>query len=250
MNDISRIYYPLPMAARKLNCTVEDLLHFGATNRIEICAYINDIDESGDEQTFNVFYDNNDEDSIFERVDADNSIITDMYEVALFKYNEHLDITSNDLKIIGLYANHLRGFFAIPSEYLIDIELSTMDGFFNIKPRDVFTPKNYGPHLLLSNFDSLSVSEDKLVVFNSELLSFDTSAKPKYPGSDIETPKTAAKKSQIIPALIKLIPDMRDVDLESVPVTKIISLIEAIAAKEGVELPNTHRQTWQKYLGR
>ncbi|HHZ3461553.1 TPA: hypothetical protein ACWCBK_004056, partial [Escherichia coli] len=55
---------------------------------------------------------------------------------------------------------------------------------------------------------------------------------------------------EIIPALIKLIPEMQDVDLEETPVTKIAEMIEVIAAQRGVELPSTHRQTWQKYLGR
>lgn len=43
---------------------------------------------------------------------------------------------------------------------------------------------------------------------------------------------------------------MQDVDLEETPVTKIAEMIEVIAAQRGVELPSTHRQTWQKYLGR
>ncbi|EML9727365.1 hypothetical protein RFI58_004637 [Klebsiella aerogenes] len=249
MNEIGRIYYPLSKAAEKLNCTVDDILHFGATNRIEICAYINGVDEREDNCTFNVFYNDEDEENILNDVNMSNAILTDMYEIALFNYNDALSV-EGDFRFEGLYANHLRGFFAIPSEFLVDVELSQLDEFINIKPRDLFTPKNYGKHLMLSNFDDLIVPENRLVVFDSELSVFNASATPKYPGSDNETPKTAAKKSQIIPALIKLIPDMRDVDLEEVPVSKIISLIETIAAKEGIDLPETHRQTWQKYLGR
>lgn len=249
MNELARIYYPLSKAAEKLNCTVDDILHFGATNRIEICAYIDGVDEREDNCTFNVFYNNEDEESILKDVNMDNAILTDMYEVSLFNYNDELSV-EGDFRIEGLYANHLRGFFAIPSEFLVDVELSSMDEFTNIRPRDLFTPKGYGKHLMLSNFDDLIVSENRLVVFGSEISGFNVSATPKYPGGDTETPKTAAKKSQIIPALIKLIPDMKDVDLETTPISKIISIIETIAAKEGVELPLIHRQTWQKYIGR
>lgn len=250
MNGLARAYYPLPLAAKKLNCSVEDILHLGATNRLEICAYVQGVEEKEDYCTFNVFFEEEYEEDIVREIRENNSVITDMYEVALFNKLDSMVLKENELKFRSWYANHLKGFFALPSEYLIDIELSILDDWSYLSPRELYTPNNYGRRLHLANIDCLSIPENRLVVFNSELLGFDSSTTPKYPGSGNETPKTAAKKSQIILSLIKLIPDMKDVDLEKTPITKIISLIEAIAAKNGVELPETHRQTWQKYLGR
>lgn len=250
MTDITRAYYPLAMAAKKLNCTVADILHFGATNRLEICAYIDGVKVADDYCSFNVFINDEDKDDIVSEISEGNSIFSDMYEISLFKYNELLGVEGGYFRFKGWYANHLKGFFAVPTEYLVDIELSLMDEPVNISPHELFTPKNYGSHIHLANIEGLNIAESRLVVFHSELLCFNVSSTPKYPGSDIEKPKTVAKKAQIIPALIKLLPDMRNVDLDNTPVSKIISIIEELAAKEGVDLPEIHWQTWQKYLGR
>ena len=65
-----------------------------------------------------------------------------------------------------------------------------------------------------------------------------------------ESPKTLAKKAELIPALIKLIPEMDDIDIGTAPVAKVIAVLEAAAAMKGVFLPATDKNTWAKYLGR
>ncbi|NUH56251.1 hypothetical protein HUK76_21605 [Citrobacter portucalensis] len=251
MDNLSRVYHTLPMAAKKMGCTVDDILHLGATNRLEICAYIDGVEQRYDYCTFNVFFDNEDsEKCLAKTIRKYNSIFTEMYEISLFNYNDELRIENEDVRFQGLYANHMKGFFAIPSEFLVEIELSGVCDIINLSPRYIDTPKGYGDYIRLDNIDGLSIPESRLVIFDSEISGFNYEKKPKYAGGERESPKTRAKKAEIIPALIKLIPEMHDVDLEEMPVTKIAEMIEVIAAQRGVELPSTHRQTWQKYLGR
>lgn len=72
MKDFPRVYYTLPMAAKKLGCTVDDILHLGATNRLEICAYISerDIEENENEETIDLFITKRDCPLAFEAVRA------------------------------------------------------------------------------------------------------------------------------------------------------------------------------------
>lgn len=77
----------------------------------------------------------------------------------------------------------------------------------------------------------------------------DIKQEPSFPSMD-ESGKTVAKKGELIKCLLRLIDDMSDVDFDNTPVSKIVNIIEATAARKGVDLPETHRQTWQKYLGR
>ncbi|MCV3255520.1 hypothetical protein OGZ09_13380, partial [Escherichia albertii] len=76
MKDFPRVYYTLPMAAKKLGCTVDDILHLGATNRLEICAYISerDIEENENEETIQIFLSHDDEEFYLEDINRNNCI--------------------------------------------------------------------------------------------------------------------------------------------------------------------------------
>ncbi|ELR2958317.1 hypothetical protein R3Q45_003913 [Escherichia coli] len=254
MKDFPRIYYTLPMAAKKLGCTVDDILHLGATNRLEICAYIgeNDLLISENKCSARVIFEDDSESYYVEQIKERNVIDSDMYKISYLHYNDDYveDTDTGIFRLPGWYANYLKGFFAIPSQYLVDVELSGPHNAVDVKPQHLYTIKAHYKKLYLAGIWGLFIPEERLVVFENELSNFDYAAKPVYGGGDRESPKTIAKKAEIIPALIKLIPEMLDVDLEETPVTKIAEMIEVIAAQRGVELPSTHRQTWQKYLGR
>lgn len=251
MNNLGRVYHTLPMAAKKMGCTVEDILHFGATNRLEICAYIDGVEERYDYCTFNVFFDNEDSENSFSKtINKYNSIFTDMYEISLFNYNDEFYVDDERMVIEGLYANHMKGFFAIPSEFLVEVELSSACESINLSPRYLYTPKGYGNYIRLDNIEGLSIPENRLVIFDREISDFNYERKPKYAGGERESPKTAAKRNEVIYSLIKLIPEMGDVDLDTESLPKIADLIDSIAASRGIEFPKTHWQTWQKYLGR
>ena len=58
------------------------------------------------------------------------------------------------------------------------------------------------------------------------------------------------KLSEVIPALLKMIPEFDDVDLEGESISKIASILEAIAAAKGIELNLPDKNTWARYLGR
>ncbi|EAY6134785.1 hypothetical protein AH775_08510 [Salmonella enterica subsp. enterica serovar Give] len=251
MNNLGRVYHTLPLAAKKMGCTVEDILHFGATNRLEICAYIDGVEERYDYCTFNVFFDNEDSENSFSKtINKYNSIFTDMYEISLFNYNDEFCVDDERMVIEGLYANHMKGFFAIPSEFLVEVELSSACEIINLSPRYLYTPKGYGNYIRLDNIEGLSIPENRLVIFDREISDFNYERKPKYAGGERESPKTAAKRNEVIYSLIKLIPEMGDVDLDTESLPKIADLIDSIAASRGIEFPKTHWQTWQKYLGR
>ncbi|MCJ1811771.1 hypothetical protein GOY79_06265, partial [Klebsiella quasipneumoniae subsp. similipneumoniae] len=65
-----------------------------------------------------------------------------------------------------------------------------------------------------------------------------------------EHPRTANRKGEVIPALLKMIPEFDDVDLEGESISKIASILEAIAAAKGIELNLPDKNTWARYLGR
>ncbi|EKQ3860598.1 hypothetical protein PX967_002579 [Escherichia coli] len=252
MKDFPRVYYTLPMAAKKLGCTVDDILHLGATNRLEICAYISerDIEENENEETIQIFLSHDDEEFYLEDINRNNCIRKDMFCIALFKFSYISEKSRSKGRYSSLYANLLNGFFAIPSEFLLDIELSGLLDDVTVKPYQLLTPKQYGRQILIANFPDISIQENRLVVFDSEISNFDMLARPKFPGGERESPKTAAKRNEVIYSLIKLIPEMGDVDLDTESLPKIAYLIDSIAASRGIEFPKTHWQTWQKYLGR
>lgn len=115
-----RLYYSLGKAAEKLKCSVSDILHLGATGRIEVCAYVNDIKSKPNNLSVNVWFESQE---LEEEIVACNSIQCDLFTVAYFTYNDKLFMTDGDIFIKGYYADTLSGFFAVPSESLISLEL-------------------------------------------------------------------------------------------------------------------------------
>ncbi|CAI1819176.1 Uncharacterised protein [Serratia liquefaciens] len=68
--------------------------------------------------------------------------------------------------------------------------------------------------------------------------------------SSIESAKTAAKKGEMIVSLLGMIPEISNINIDGTPVSKIKEIVEALAAEKGVDFPETHTQTWARYLGR
>ncbi|KAB8311960.1 hypothetical protein EH228_08930 [Erwinia endophytica] len=250
MSDLKRAYYPLHMAAAKMGCSVVDILHLGATNRIEICAYIDGFEESEDYFSFNVFFEN--ESDFIDEVKNNNAIITDNYEVAYFNYNEDFRIINERSFIFeSWYANYLNGFFVVPSNYLLYLEFS--DGYDDVKINvsDLSTPEIDGKKFQIANIEGVFISVNKLVILADELDKFSLDTQAKFPGSEKgmnESRKTIAKKANIIRAFLSLIPDLNGMDIDSMPAKKIKELVETIAANKGKEFPHTDLGTWAKYL--
>lgn len=74
--------------------------------------------------------------------------------------------------------------------------------------------------------------------------------KPRDNISLLENPKSAAKIEDFITCLIKLIPEFKDVDLDSLTTQRIKLMLESISAEKGIEFNQIHPQTIGKYLGR
>ena len=244
-----RVYYPLDLAAKKMNCSTEDILHLGATNRLEICAYIKGVELSPDGFNFNVTFDEDDE-YVLNEITENKCIISDLYQIILFEYNDNTIISEVDLKPRGWYANDLNGFFAMCSNDLVDIELSGGLTSFEVNISELSTPNiDDRKPIEITNINDLVITENMLVVMGKEIENFNASVAPSIRGK-IDAPKTEAKKAELIYCLLKMIPELSGVDLDNTPITKITSMIEEVAAKKGVALPSTHWQTWKRYLRR
>ncbi|HGE8350846.1 TPA: hypothetical protein ACGD69_002202 [Serratia marcescens] len=108
-------------------------------------------------------------------------------------------------------------------------------------------------NMVSRNDDKLIVSASNMYVTLDEISRIKNNVpKPlnRGPAIPIESAKTASKKGEIIHALLGLIPEFDNVELESMPVAKIKEIIEVLAAEKGVVFPETHAQTWARYLGR
>jgi hypothetical protein len=236
-----RLYYSLPDAAKELGCEIRDVIHYAAIQALQLSIYIN-FHHSTPDAWFHL----NIPESEVDYIDMFSMLRGDGWDIDFVEFKKKSDVFFID----GYYAKAINGFFYIDGYNLIPLEFNESA---EISLAGVSTLPNYSNGQCIDvNFQLSNLKLDrKFLCVRKTDLEF-ISKNVSMPSKDIkkESNKTSAKKSQIIPALIKCIPEMRGIDLDTTPVSKIISLIEAIAAKDGIDLPETHRQTWQKYLGR
>ncbi|HBT5796022.1 TPA: hypothetical protein OMH60_000773 [Klebsiella pneumoniae] len=236
-----RLYYSLPDAAKKLGCEVNDIIHYAAIQALQLSVYIHFHHSSPDTW----FHLNMPDDKVND-IDMFSMLRDDGWGIDFIEFKKASDYFIID----GYYAKAINGFFYIDGYNLIPLEF---DDSAEVSLGGVSTLPDYSDGQCIDiNFqlNNLNLDRNYLCIRARDLEMINKDV--FMPAKDInkESNKTAAKKSQIIPSLIKCIPEMRDIDLDTTPVSKIISLLEAIAAKDGIEFPETHRQTWQRYLGR
>lgn len=232
-----RLYYPIDVAAQKLQCSTRDIFHYAATESLRLCFYC-DI-EKGD--------------------DAGDMIMhapfgfSDDFGNATDIRDEHWRITfSNQIKSekgfgSGYDVERVKGFFYIGPIDCIGLEFTDEDDYFTVSGISTEPDITAEEAIVVTFIKELRISKKFLCVMSEQLE--DIKQTPSFPSMD-ESGKTIAKKGELIKCLLSLIDDMSDVDLDNAPVSKIINILEATAARKGVDLPETHRQTWQKYLGR
>ncbi len=148
---------------------------------------------------------------------------------------------------IGYDVEKVKGFFYIGPIDCIGLEFTHEDDCFTVSGISTEPDITAEEAIVVIFKKELRISKKFLCVMSEQLE--DIKQTPSFPSMD-ESGKTIAKKGELIKCLLSLIDDMADVDLDNAPVAKIINIIEAAAARKGVNLPDTHRQTWQKYLGR
>lgn len=237
-----RLYYPISEAAKKLNCSTSDVIHMGATGVFTFSIYI-PLWQEKESERFNVFTLN------IEGLESHGFLRGKGWSVSEI-YHEDLE-GINDGKVS--FAKSINGFFNLSPVNLIELEFNSDAEFFKVNSLNVRVDDTEVDEILIHSFYGVSLPVKNLCVMASELNSLNfKKGQIQNPESDkkIESPKTSAKKGELIIQLLKLMPDFRDVNLDAIPVAKIISLVEAAAAENGIEMPKTDKQTWARYLGR
>lgn len=238
-----RLYYPLPDAAKKLDCTIQDVIHFGAIGAINICVYI-DNHRAKDNGYFHL----NMPKSMVGEIDDFGSLWGDGWSL----YDVEKRNIDDTLRLDGYFSKRINGFFYINSFELTKIEF---DASSDLNLMSVSTGSESGYNDCIDvNFltESLSIDSKFLCVKNEDIYNFKevTKVPVKEHKTSDEAPKTVAKKTELIIALLKLIPEFSDVDPYEMSAKKIAELIEVVAAQKGIIIPKIHSQTLASYLGR
>ncbi|EMX8699676.1 hypothetical protein AAH248_004981 [Klebsiella michiganensis] len=232
-----RLYYPIDIAAKKLGCSAKDIFHFAATESIRLCFYC-DLEPNDDTGRM----------IMHTPFGFDDEIGT-----ATRVIDEHWSISfSQESKIIkgmgtGYEIDKIMGFFHIGPIDCIELEFTGEDDFFTVNGVSTHPDITSEESLVVLIEKGLRVSKKYLCVMSEQLESIQEN--PTFPLME-ESSKTIAKKGELIKSLLGLIDDLSGIDLDTTPVSKIVNIVEASAAKKGIAIPDTHRQTWQKYLGR
>ncbi|ELY4671713.1 hypothetical protein SM021_002314 [Cronobacter muytjensii] len=262
MNLPEKEYLTIHEVAKKLNCEVRDVLHLGVTNRIKISNYAS-CDAIRDNCNIEIeildtrpYQDPNVDkaeieslDKIFNKYSKRNIIRVD--DLILKGLKLISEPAQDDLNYTYTFsAQGVEGFWFSEIESLRNLELSNIT--FEHNPECTFETlySRSSKILLIVSFDNAcSVRFSNFVVFMDDYLDFIEHRLNSKPLKK-ESPKTANKKGEIIPSLITLIPEFRGVDLESLPVSKVINMLEALTSRRGISLPPTDKNTWSRYLGR
>lgn len=279
-----RLYYPLDKAAIKLNCDVSDIMHFAANGYVSLCfrCIIDSMAKTDtcfdmtlevDEDALDVF--------VRDEVKSGKPEMEVQYGLSnsYFSLGGFFKLMIEDGRLNGYFFSlesymglieigqttiyRKQGFFLNGDMVDIDWMFTPEDhnespiGFFEDKMgygKDVlpFVLDEFNKHLLISVIhevgDYPSINIDDLVITQTELNRLINHGVKS--NDAVEAPKTSALKGDIIRPLIQMLPGFNNVDIDSLPVSKIKDMIEASAAEKGIEFPEVYRSTWQKYLGR
>lgn len=240
-----RKYYSINDAAIKMKCSVNDILHYASVGILNLCIYLDfkcDVDEK--RVHLNIPLEQiNQIDELFQSLNGDKWRVGNL---------EFIISKGSESGISGYYAGRLFGFFYVPSTEALRAEFVQGD---EVTLTYISTnPEDYDSEDVEINFlrdDGEAFPKSNFCLMASEIEKINSNDIGDFPKQkESETDKTIAKKAELIPALLKMIPELSDVNLETTSVTKIVELIEATAATKQIAIPNTHWQTWQKYLGR
>lgn len=230
-----RIYYPLPEAAKKLECTVKDLFHFAYVGAINISIYVSSYKSDG----LLAMIPNH----LIGEIDNDFGGVLGSDKWGIFDLEFR-----KEGPVAGYYAKSISGFFYVWRDCFAMAEFT--DGIDFIRTSSLTTrPEAEGGEIEIASMQgSIELDARCLCIMASDLEKIEEFGTLSI--KKVDTPKTLAKKGEIISALIKINPELSDINLETTPVAKIITIIEAAAASKGVDLPPTDKNTWAKYLGR
>jgi len=206
MKSLDRMYYPLPEAAEKIGFNIQDLLHLGATGRLEICAFIPKIEKL----VFDVEVRENGE-FVYEQIKKNGEIWDRYYLIE----NITLIDDSNKQIMFDCQADTLSGFFALYSQDIVRFEFNRKDDF-EIGPTKIFTPTSSGYDFGFFGVQGIKISRDNLVVMAAEVNDFDLSMTARRPGDDRGDSKEIIpnknKQAKLIKSLLHILYGKKDAD--------------------------------------
>lgn len=109
MNLPKRKYYNINDAANLLSCSVNDIIHFGATERLDIYAYINH-KNSTDDFHFQINLPN----YALDKIDCFAGLFFEDWSATDVQFKER----NASLPVSGFYAKQVKGFFLSTRMYL------------------------------------------------------------------------------------------------------------------------------------
>ncbi len=112
-----RLYYPLVEAAEKMECSVKDIIHYGATDALKICIYI-DYSTEENKSLLRLNLSN----SKLNEMDDFNNISGDGWSINGVYLN---DSKADKLLSSGYYAENISGFFYVMAHYLVPVEFNS-----------------------------------------------------------------------------------------------------------------------------
>lgn len=234
MNLPIRKYYPITEAAKRMQCQESDVLHLISIGELDAYVYMNNFRlDDGKLMHLNMT------EELEKRIDCFDSIVGEQWSVYdIRKIDGYQSIISS-----GYYSGMIDGLFYVDGFLISPLEF----GDESISVQQVSSEKDVGvgDYPLDINFlhAPVVIGRNRLCVLEKDIALINKSTVG-------ESNKTIAKKAEIIPQLIKMIPELKGVDIDEAPVAKIISLVEAAAAAQGIDMPKTDKQTWARYLGR
>ncbi|EFD0038418.1 TPA: hypothetical protein ACHGA6_003547 [Escherichia coli] len=246
-----RLYYPLPEAAEKLGCTIKDLYHYAYIGALNVSVYVAENDGKKFNSLQCLFHNSfNDKKLIASPVGDGYLVLGDNFKISLTKHTAPLykhALGKEYSHIRGYYVSSMSGFYYTPAHAFAGAELG---GGQYIKLHHLRNTdhNNNSFFIYCDDEEGYEIDVNRLCVMAGDLNNIKSIG--SFPEPSTTSPKTAAKRNEVIYSLIKLIPEMGDVDLDTESLPKIADLIDSIAASRGIEFPKTHWQTWQKYLGR
>ncbi|MCU7123278.1 hypothetical protein J3T26_21585 [Salmonella enterica] len=228
-----RLYYPLPEAAAKLRCSVRDIYHFAAIGVLRVSCFIRMI-----KGTFLLVIPNCNAGEIDF---ADGGMIEEMSWIEGVKTSQVNGVDEHQVNAFG-------GFFYLGPDIFFDLEFLDNVEQISLYRLEGMIKGLKGAHIDRID-DPIVVDVRCLCIMANDLNNMGSYGK-LYVQQGIESPIMTAKKASLIPTLLKLIPSLSDMNIDTEPVAKIVNVLEAAAIAKGEEIPSLDKNTWGRYLGR
>lgn len=238
----NRMYYPLPEAAQKLGCTIRDLYHFAAIGSLNISVY-----SSSSIPCSSIIV----PDFLENEIDFESGGVLQGSKWTILGVKKTI---SQDVKWVEYFdakvydAESFCGFLYVISDLFKDAEFVNHEAKFSSR---FFTtsPESEGWECQIMTAKPVEIDCRFLCIMADDIDNIKVNG--RLPAGGVkDSARTANRKGEVIPALIKMIPEFNNVDIDSMPVNKLINMIEVLASSKGIEINSPDKNTWARYLGR